>query len=285
MKLKTYIEFGHLKNNKKNKYQLLFGDLYDSFMLSRYFRDIYNLNSYTKKNGFRKIYKELHHKKDLKFNIINFLLLKTSKKKKYCEFGQTLFEKIYFFKFLSKFLKTKINLNINWYGNDISKMFNFFCINFYKEHKLKVFEKPNKKLLKNSVFFSKGISLLYDKNNISFLKNVLNDSNSGFFDFTVYKNKNKKLLNTGYYLYYPSLREFLILVTKTKNKTILFKNIKQTKNSVYFEIVFGKKLIIRNFLLLLSNLRKKFKNKHFIIKAFDLNSKFTTIDALKSIRW
>jgi hypothetical protein len=285
MKLKTYIEFGHLKNNKKNKYQLLSGDLYDNFMLLRYFRDIYNLNSYTKKNGFRKIYKELHHKKDLKFNIINFLLLKTSKQKKYYEFGQTLFEKIYFFKFLSKFLKTKINLNINWYGNDISKMFNFFCINFYKEHKLKVFEKANKKLLKNSVFFSKGISLLYDKNNISFLKNVLNDSNSGFFDFTVYKNKNRKLLNTGYYLYYPSLSEFLILVTKTKNKTILFKNIKQTKNSVYFEIVFGKKLIIRNFLILLSNLRKKFKNKHFIIKAFDLNSKFTTIDALKSIRW
>ena len=164
-------------------------------------------------------------------------------------------------------------------------MFNFFCINFYKEHKLKVFEKPNKKILKNSVFFSKGISLLYDKNNISFLKNVLNDSNSGFFDFTVYKNKNKKLLNTGYYLYYPSLSEFLILVTKTKNKTILFKNIKQTKSSVYFEIVFGKKLIIRNFLLLLSNLRKKFKNKHFIIKAFDLNSKFTSIDTLKLIRW
>ena len=52
MKLKTYIEFGHLKNNKKNKYQLLSGDLYDNFMLLRYFRDIYNLNSYTKKKWF-----------------------------------------------------------------------------------------------------------------------------------------------------------------------------------------------------------------------------------------
>jgi hypothetical protein len=191
MKLKTYIEFGHLKNNKKNKYQFLTGDLYDSFMLSRYFRDIYNLNLYTKKNGFKKIYKKLHHKKDLKFNIINFLLLKASKQKNYYEFGQTLFEKIYFFKFLSKFLKSKIDLNISWYGNDISKMFNFFCINFHKDHKLKVFEKPNKKFLKNSVFFSKGVSLLYEKNNISFLKNVLKDTSSGCFDFTVYKNKKK----------------------------------------------------------------------------------------------
>ena len=65
-------------------------------------------------------------------------------------------------------------------------MFNFFCINFHKDHKLKVFEKPNKKFLKNSVFFSKGVSLLYEKNNISFLKNVLKDTSSGCFDFTVY---------------------------------------------------------------------------------------------------
>jgi hypothetical protein len=72
---------------------------------------------------------------------------------------------------------------------------------------------------------------------------------------------------------------------KTKNKTILFKNIKQTKNFVYFEMVFGKKIIIRKFLFILSNLRKKFRNNHYIKKAFDLNSKFTTIDSLKSIRW
>ena len=41
--MKTFIDFGVIRK-KKNIYQTLNGDLYDTYMLGRYFNDIYNLN-------------------------------------------------------------------------------------------------------------------------------------------------------------------------------------------------------------------------------------------------
>ena len=49
MKSKTYIEFGTFKKGQKKIYEKLLGDVYDSFMLSRYFNDIFILNK-SKKN-------------------------------------------------------------------------------------------------------------------------------------------------------------------------------------------------------------------------------------------
>ena len=68
----NYIEFGKIKNKKKKIYEKKFGNLYDFYMLSRYYEDIYQIS----KNRFDKI----HDSKDLKFNLINFILLKLNKK-------------------------------------------------------------------------------------------------------------------------------------------------------------------------------------------------------------
>ena len=193
MNNKTYIEFGSIIRGNKKIYQTLKGNVYDYYMMSRYFKDIYFLEKFNNGENLKNLYKSLHHKKDFKFNLINFILLKTSQSKKFYEFGQTLFEKIFFVKAFNKILDIKINKKIIWCGNDVSKLFNFFCKNFYSNLSIKLNEKPNFFQIKKSIFFSKGISLLYEKKNLKILRNVFKNADCGSFDFTVYK-KNKKWL-------------------------------------------------------------------------------------------
>ena len=264
MTIKTFLEFGLILNKKKKIYERIDGNLYDSYMMARYFRDIFVLNSFKNKKNLRNLYNTLHHKKDIKFNFVNFLLIKSSNKLNFYEFGQTLFEKIFFLKFLNKIFNLKLNLKkIIWAINDISKMFNFFCFNFYKDYKLKVFEKPNYNSIKNSIFFSKGVTLLYEQNNIRLLKYVLNKSSCGSFDFSICRNKKEKLLNTGFKLHYASIKEFLDIIPK--NKVLYFKNLKRNSESIYFEVIFGDQKIINNYFEILKKIKAKYL-KNFLYK-------------------
>jgi|TARA_Y100000310_G_scaffold332619_1_gene408551 hypothetical protein len=277
MLLKTYLEFGSIIKGKKKRYELLKGELYNSYMLSRYFKDLYYLNSFKSKKDFNFLSQKLHHKTDLKFNFVNFSLLKVSNPNSFYEFGQTLFEKIYFIKFISKFFGENKNLNIKWYGNDISKMFNFFCNNFYKNLKIKVFDSPNYNCIKNSVFFSKGVSLLYYKNNINFLNRVLKTSKCGSFDFSLSRKRKITYLATGYQMHYPSISSFFDIVKRIKNKKFFVRNIKKHDKKIYFELVYGNKKIIDSFLTYHKKKREKYKNNKNVTKTFDLNSKFIDI--------
>ena len=148
---------------------------------------------------------------------------------------------------------------------------------FFLDRKVKVFEKPNYRCLKNSVFFSKGVSLLYYKNNIQFLKQAINTAKCGFFDFSIARKKTTVLLNTGYKLYYPSIKSFNSILNKINNKKIMVRNVKKNKNRIYFEVVFGSKKVIKKFLDYFSKKRQKYKKNKFIIKTFDLNSTFYDI--------
>jgi len=278
----TYIEFGSIINKKKKIYQELKGDVYDNYMLSRYFNDIFLLNKF---NSIKILYKHLHHKKDFKFNLINLILLKNSMFGKFYEFGQTLFEKVFFMKSFSKILNIKIKKKIKWYGNDVSDLFNFFCNNFFKKKLVKVDKKPMFIHMKNSVFFAKGISLLYEKNNLKILKYVMNNSNSGSFDLTVCKERTIQYLNTGYKMYYPSKTLFVNTIPKTKNFQILFRNIKSDKNKIYFEVVYGKKKEINKFKSIFKKLKNANKKNKLINKIFDLNGDFKSFDYFKSIKF
>ena len=282
MSLKTYIEFGSFIKKRKKPYQKIFGDLYDTYMLSRYFKDIFNLSLINKKN-YKLKFKKLHHRKDLKFNFINFLLLFNGKTKSFYEFGQTLYERIFFMKAYSIILKKKVNLNIIWAGNDISKMFNFFCNNFLKNYRIKVTKKLNIKLLKNSTFFAKGVSLLYEKKNISILKTIFKEAKCGSFDFTVCEKKNVKYLNTGYKLYYPSKNDFLNTIPKKKDFKILFKNLKKSKKCLYFEVIFGEKKSISKLTGFINFFKKKYIKNKFLVKNFNLNMKFHDLDSFRKL--
>ncbi len=246
--MKTFIDFGVIRK-KKNIYQTLNGDLYDTYMLGRYFNDIYNLNKIiNKKIKFQK--NLLHDTKDLKFNLINFLLLLENKKKRFYEFGFTLYEKIFYFKLFNKLSSQKINLKKQFFlGNEISDQFIFFSENFYKNLKINLSKKIEKKNYSKSVFFSKGVTLLYEKNNMNYLNNFIKECDTGSFDISLYPQKKRKLLETGYNLYYPSIKEFKKILEKS-NKHFFYRNKKKIGNKLYLEVLFGNR-----------NLGKRINNK------------------------
>jgi hypothetical protein len=246
--MKTFIDFGVIRKKKKI-YQTLNGDLYDTYMLGRYFNDIYNLNKIiNKKIKFKK--NLLHDNKDLKFNLINFLLLLETKKKRFYEFGFTLYEKIFYFKLFNKLSSQKINLKKQFFlGNEISDQFVFFSENFYKNLKINLSKKIEKKNYSKSIFFSKGVSLLYEKNNMNYLNNFIKECEAGSFDISLYPQKKRKLLETGYNLYYPSIKEFKKILEKS-NKYFFYRNKKKIGNKLYLEVLFGNR-----------NLGKRINNK------------------------
>ncbi len=271
--LKNYLEFGSIQNRKKKIYEVKKGFLYDWYMLPRYFNDLYVLDKFSKTKNLKKLSANLHHKDDLKFNFVIFLLLKISKKKLFYEYGQTLFEKIYFIKLFCNFFNFKSFRKVKWRGNDISEVFNFFCKNFYKDNNVKVFSNFSVENVKNSTFFAKGVTLLYLKNNIKILNTIFKNSKSGCFDLSLVKTKKNKYLNTGKVLYFPTINEFIKLIKKS-DKQFVFRNIKKNeKNKIYLEVIYGEEKIISKFLKEINFYNKKLKNKKNIVKLLGLNLK------------
>ena len=271
---KTYLEFGNLVKGSKKKYEALknteFLNLYDAYMFSRYFRDIYSLEQ---SKNLKELSVRLHDIKDLKFSFIIYLLLLSTKIKRYYEFGSTIFERYFYLKFLEKkFLKkTKIN---KYYGNDISKFFNFFSNKiFSKMFNCYASSKFENKLLNKSIFFSKVISLLYEKKNKMILKNVFSNSHAGFFDFSIVKKNEIKYLNTGKKLYYLGYKNFIKILNSNKNKIFYFRKIKNKKNKVYFECMFGTQNTLKNFEKIKKNLSINKREKYYL----DYNYKFIDI--------
>ena len=92
----NYLEFGLLHKNKKKIYEIKKGHLYDDYMLSRYFNDIFLVSKYKKNKDLAKIVKYLHDKKDLKFNLINLLLLSKKAKINFMNLDLLCSKKFYF---------------------------------------------------------------------------------------------------------------------------------------------------------------------------------------------
>ena len=197
-----------------------------------------------------------------------------SKNFRFYEFGSTIFEKIYYFKLIDKILKRNISKKIEYIGTEPSKKMNFFSKNFHKLNKIKVYENFNKKINVKSSFYSKGVTLLYKKNNYQIIKSVISNFDSGSFDFSILKNDKKYKINTGKKLFYIAGDKFINLFKNSK-KIFLIRNQRKTHNKIYFEIVFGNKIIIKNFLKkydkFKDNPKLKFFGTHNNFEELDLN--------------
>ena len=282
--MKNYIEFGLLKGSRKNIYENISYDqieqTYDVFMMGRYFRDIKVLS---KEKKLENLFKSLHHKKDIYFSFVSYILGLTSSSTHYYEFGCTLFERFFFFQFFDNFLRKKLNKQLKYYGNDKSDTFNFFCNNFLDKKKFKSFRNFNKSYLRNSLFFSKGVSLLYERSNKNKIEQILKLSNSGSFDFSISDKNETKILNTGLHLHYMSKNEFKKILLKNHSKIFLFKNLKKNNRHTYFEIIYGDKEKIFKFSKLYEKYRLRFKNTKKYI-TLNLGSKFLDLETfLKKI--
>ena len=281
--LKNYLEFGTIQKNKKKTYEIKKGYLYDWYMLPRYFNDIYTLYKFTKTKNLKKLSTNLHHKEDLKFNYIIFLLLKISNIKLFYELGQTLFEKIFFLKFFSSFFNIKNLSKIKWRGNDISELFNFFCHNFYKDLNVKVFKNFSPKNVKNSIFFAKGITLLYLKDNVKIIDCIIKNSKCGCFDISLVKKKSNINLNTGKVLHFPTISQFLRLINNSEKKFI-FRNIKKSeKNKIYLEVIYGSEKMMSKLLKEMNLHNKRLKKQKNLINLLGLNLKnyYNNVDLFK----
>lgn len=278
--MKNFLEFGLKKFGKKKIYETLSGNLYDTYMLGRYFKDIYNLNNLA--NNKIKFSKNLiHDTKDLKFNLVNYLLILRLKEKKFYEFGFTLYEKIFYFKFFNFLFSKKLVLKkIKFSGYEVSDQFIFFCQNFYKDLNVNVTRNLNKFLFSKSVFFSKGVTLLYEKKNMIYLSSFIKKAKSGSFDISLYPTKKTVLLQTGYKLYFPSIKDFNNLISNS-NKYFFYRNKKKLGKKIYIEILFGDKNLgmeINNQLSMLSKI-KKIKT---LSKYFSLNKKFQELKIIQN---
>ena len=117
------------------------------------------------------------------------------KTKKFYEFGFTLYEKIFYFKYFNSIFDKKIPFKkINFLGNDISDIFIFFSRNFYKNYNMKLSKVVKKSFYKNSIFFAKGVTLLYEKRNIEYLKNFVKFCEAGTFDISILQKKKKSFI-------------------------------------------------------------------------------------------
>tara|TARA_Y100000741_G_scaffold344815_1_gene309728 strand:- start:232 stop:1068 length:837 start_codon:yes stop_codon:yes gene_type:complete len=276
--MKNFIEFGILKDKKKKKYEKITGNLYDDYMLLRYFKDIYFLelaiNDKSKRNT---IHKEIHARKDLKFNLITYVLILTSKTYSFYEFGSTILEKIFYFKLFDKMFDNKLAKRITYIGTEPSNKFNFFVKNFFQNYNINIFKNFNKKISKKSIFFAKGISLLYEKKNYDILKYIVTNFKAGQFDLSLTNRKKISNINSGLKLNYISKKKF-INILKIKNKKFIIRNKKKVGDKIYFEIIFGNKNIINNFLTKYNKIRKDKKFKHFGVnenfKVLSLNNNF-----------
>lgn len=112
---------------------------------------------------------------------------------------------------------------IQFNGSDISKKFIFFSKNFHQNLNVNLSTEVHKNLFKDSIFFSKGVTLLYEKKNISYLSNFVKYCEAGSFDISLYPKRKTISLNTGYDLYYPSYKDFIKLVTNSKKNFLLEK--------------------------------------------------------------
>ena len=255
----NYLNFGIIRKNKKFLYEEIKGNLYDEYMLSRYFKDIFILENFKKKKAEEliDISKAIHHKKDLKFNLINYFLILSNSNLKFYEFGATILEKYFYFKIFDRILKKKISSKILYSGVEISKKFQFFIKFFHNKINHNISRKFKREFVKNSIFYSKGVSILYEPKNSKILKDIFKYSNAGFLDISICKNNKKVKLATGYKLHYLTKKNLLEILNQDKNKEYYLVNKSIIKDRIYLEILYGKKKILQNFF----NLFFKFKNQ------------------------
>jgi len=256
-KTKTYLEFGKEEGKKKFVYDKREDqEAYDFFMIARYLKDMIGYRTGN--------VKKIHHKEDLEDNIKKYSALSVCKNFSrylvYYEVGSTVMGVIDSLEYINKkFRKLKVK-DITFIGVDNSDMMNRLTLYTHKSYKLKLYNKI--KISKCSLFFAKGVSLLYAFDDEKLFCDVLKISDIAIFDYTFsLKGNLKDFVGTGKAVTYLSLdkcKEYL----KYKNKELFLKpsnRIKNTDNNkATFECVYGEKLLIKKYFEELGANLKKF---------------------------
>ena len=105
-----------------------------------------------------------------------------------------------------------------------------------------------------------------------YMRDFIRYCNSGSFDISLYPKKKTLTLETGYKLYYPSIKEFINII-QSSNKYFFYRNKKKIGDRLYLEVLFGRKGLDKKINSQLLYFSKNNQNKIFR-KYLSLNEKF-----------
>ena len=287
---KTFLEFGSINKitGEKNIYDIKFGDIaYDWFMLARYANDLITLknmdsqiNSLSEEAIFSFYNKNIHHLTDASkdfYKILALFVVQKSKKPEallsFFEFGQTIFGCIEGMEFYLKFLKNnnidfpKIDLKqVEWFGTDISELFNKISILFHPDYKVRTSKMYLKEWGNIDVFFAKGVTLLYGIKSAKRFFELLSNFSFSTFDYSLSLGKSEVItLGTGKKIKYLSLKSFQNEMGKTKMELYVNPNESEfieEKNRIRFEAIYSTEKQIKSFISLDKKLKKSLLSKY-----------------------
>lgn len=300
----TYLEFGEIdleRGAKKIWDFRLHQKAYDWLMMGRYSNDIYTFISMSERldkvplNEIVNTYlQEIHHKGELFLSLKKLLALAVCSDKEnalsFFELGQTLFgciEGMGFCTNLLKCLKVShpiINLQqIQWYGTDISELFNKMSLLLHQKYK--VVTMSNTELLQNKVdiFFSKGITLLYAVRNYNQLYHLLNLGRCAIFDYSFsIEGDQFTTIGSGKTVKYLDYRKFQETLDKGTKKYFVLKsqsNYNPNTKRIFVESIYADENICNEFIANYNNVRSQLKKASLSFPAinqlFDLENEET----------
>lgn len=290
----SFLEFGHINIDKDDPQKQIWDfrtgqKAYDWFMLARYMNDLYTyrklimLIEEEKLEEVSSLYKsEIHHKNDASLNLQKYLaltLFEKSKTPSFFELGQTLFGCIEGILFAQKILECfriiddeYVDLkNVDWFGVDISSLFNFVSKRLYADFKVHTFLPSQYQKRDTNVFFAKGVTLLYACKSLDDFITLLDSADIAVFDYSFSTlGDYSKTIGTGAVVHYCSLWRFLEHYKLSKKRMyIRAKMSKLNGDLLYIEAIYGLDALCLEFIKKDTGARERLANitdKHNVLK-------------------
>jgi hypothetical protein len=282
----TYLEFGEIdlvKGKKKVWEFQLHQKAYDWLMLSRYANDLQAFISMGEKlpqdalSEVIDIYnREVHHSDEASLHLAKIIALDVTRKEagvqSFYELGQTIFGCIEGAEFYQELLR-HLNIyspetdlkDVDWYGVDISEMFNKLSKTFHREYRIHTMLEPSGLPDRMDVFFSKGISLLYAVRNIAQLFETIRKGRCAVFDYSFNLGKEEDTtIGSGKTIRYLNFDDFMAeigrhnerLYVKKKNSSYI-----PDTNRIWLDCLYSEESICRRFIELDTRIRKDLSRK------------------------
>ena len=282
----TYLEFGgiNLKNSQKEIWDFKTDQIaYDLFMLARYSREIIgyqDCKNYLIKRDYKnflKIYSEDIHTKDFLNSIITWVALNHLKKngfsQKFYELGFTLFGCIEAHEVCNSLLPKKNKIkNITYSGEEISYLLSEIALKLHSNYKVE-YSLRHDELTNDSLFFSKGVTLLYALKSIKTFYDYISKPKISVFDYNFsLREKRTKILGTGKKINYLPLDKFKEYALHKGNALLIRKSDIQydPRNKLLrCNCLYGNKYLLESFLKDLDDYINQLKNIHpndFLLK-------------------
>ena len=281
----SYLEFGSidLSLSKKDVWDFrLHEKAYDWLMCARYANDMVTYIDMKEKLGhlslteLARLYRGgVHHRGDISGNLGKLCALavmnnslEKNKQPSFYELGQTLFGCIEGMEFCREFLKhlgvrfPSLDLKkVDWYGVDISHLFNRLAIMLHCQYHVTTLEDTSRLPSRMDVFFAKGVTLLYAVRSVRQLLDILDRARLSVFDYSFsMKGEQETSIGTGKLVKYLDFGSYQRKYRQGNKKMFARKNKSKydaATNRVFLDCVYGEEDLCRDFIGLDKRVRRE----------------------------